>query len=67
MPIEDDEAPASEESEPLKDKTDEEEDEAVIEDVSDDESKSEEKEKKTKTVLKEEWMHLNSLPPVWTR
>ncbi|KAF8639823.1 hypothetical protein AX17_001079 [Amanita inopinata Kibby_2008] len=46
--------------------SDKDEEEAVVEDVSNDEEK-EEASKKTKTVQVEEWVQLNSQPPLWTR
>ena len=38
-------------------------DEALVEDVSDDDGK----EPETKKVTVEEWMHINPMPPVWMR
>lgn len=44
------------------------EDEAVIEDVNDDEPESEEVEApKMKDVVVDEWIHMNSQPPIWMR
>ncbi|CCL99418.1 uncharacterized protein FIBRA_01436 [Fibroporia radiculosa] len=41
------------------------EDEAIIEDISDD--TEEEKAPETKSVTVEEWIHMNSQPPIWMR
>lgn len=44
------------------------EDEAIVEDVSEDEKKDEEPApKKMKSVLVEEWVQLNANPPLWAR
>jgi len=43
------------------------EDEAIVEDVEDVKAEEEVKPVKTKTVVKEEWLHLNSQPPIWMR
>ncbi|KAF8528822.1 cation-transporting ATPase [Hysterangium stoloniferum] len=43
------------------------EDEAIVEDVEDVKVEEEVKPVKMKTVVKEEWVHLNSQPPIWTR
>lgn len=67
VPVEDEESPVPEESEAVKPESDEDDDEAVIEEVSDEEPEAEKKEKKTKKVIVDEWMHLNSMPPVWLR
>ncbi|GJE84143.1 heat shock protein Hsp90 [Phanerochaete sordida] len=60
------EVPVDEEEEEVTEKPkseDEDEDEAVVEDV----EEEEEKPKKTKSVTVEEWVHLNSQPPIWMR
>ena len=67
VPVEDEEQSSPEDDRQDKKVDNDDDDEAVIEEVSDDEPKAEEKEKKTVKVLKEEWMHLNPLPPVWIR
>ncbi|OCB87541.1 heat shock protein Hsp90 [Sanghuangporus baumii] len=70
VPVEDEESPASDKSDPGPEKqtsSADDDDEAVIEEVSDEEKDTEEKEKKTKKVLVDEWMHINPLPPVWLR
>ena len=46
------------------------EDEAIVEDVEDVKIKVEEeneKPMKMKTIVTEDWVHLNALPPIWTR
>ncbi|KAJ8482248.1 hypothetical protein ONZ45_g15022 [Pleurotus djamor] len=43
------------------------EDEAVIEEVSEDKKEEEKPPVKTKTVVVDEWKHLNSQPPIWMR
>lgn len=62
VPIEED-TPAEEV--PVKKSSEEDEDEAVVEDVT--EEDEEEKPKQTKSVNVEEWVHLNSQPPIWMR
>lgn len=42
-----------------------EDDEALVEDA--EEKVVEEKKKETKSVVVDEWVHLNSQPPIWTR
>lgn len=59
VPVEDEE---SEETEKPKSE-DEDDEEASVEDV----EEEEEKPKKTKSVTVEEWVHLNSQPPIWMR
>ena len=59
VPVEE-ETPAEE---PVEKSDDEDEDEAVVEDV----TEEVEKPKETKTVTVEEWVHLNSQPPIWMR
>lgn len=54
------------ESADSSDKAERDEEEAVIEDISP-ESEDKETTKKTKTVEVEEWLQLNSQPPLWTR
>lgn len=45
------------------------EDEVLVEDITEDSDKDapESKKAKTKTVLVDEWMNLNPLPPIWLR
>ena len=62
VPIED-EFPAEEA--PVKKSEDEDEDEAIVEDVTEEDEV--EKPKPTKSVTVEEWIHLNSQPPIWMR
>ncbi|KAA1466486.1 HSP90-domain-containing protein [Dentipellis sp. KUC8613] len=65
VPIE--ETPAEVTKEATEDNDDDDdEDEAVIEEVSEDSEKEKEK-PKTKTVLVDDWQHLNAQPPLWTR
>lgn len=48
--------------------SEEDEDEAIVEEISEDEEKTpEEKEIKMKSVVVDEWMHLNPMPPLWLR
>ncbi|KZT12574.1 heat shock protein Hsp90 [Laetiporus sulphureus 93-53] len=54
--------PAESESE----KEDVDEDEAIVEDVTEKETEEDET-PKTKSVTKEEWIHMNSQPPIWMR
>lgn len=61
------EVPVEEESaeeKPAKKSDDEDDDEPVVEDVVDED---EEKPVQTKSVAVEEWVHLNSHPPIWMR
>ncbi|KAI9001433.1 heat shock protein Hsp90 [Trametes punicea] len=43
------------------------EDEAIVEDVSDEKEAEEKREPKLKPITVEEWIHLNSQPPIWMR
>lgn len=62
VPVEDEET--SEETAPSAEFSDEDE-EAVVEDVED--KDDEEKELKTKSIVVDEWVHLNSQAPIWMR
>ena len=69
MPDEEEEAEAlsDEEATLAEEAVEVDEDEAVIEDVAE-ESQSEEIEApKLKDVVVEEWVHMNSQPPIWQR
>lgn len=43
------------------------EDEAVVEEVGETEAEGKETEVKMKTVVVDDWTHLNPLPPIWLR
>ena len=43
------------------------EDEVVVEEVEENVDETKEKEVKMKTVVVDEWKHLNPLPPIWMR
>ncbi len=43
------------------------EDEAVVEEVEETVDETKEKEVKMKTIVVDEWKHLNPLPPIWMR
>ena len=64
VPVEEDENSATEDSEKTVPLTDDEEEEAVVEDL---EELEEPQEPKTKEVVIDEWVHLNSQPPIWMR
>ncbi|TFK43547.1 Hsp90 protein-domain-containing protein [Crucibulum laeve] len=55
------------ESEPTTSATDEDEDEAIVEEVTKDEEKPEPPAPKMKNVTVEEWVRLNAQAPLWTR
>lgn len=46
-------------------KTETDDEEVLVEDIKDDDEKT--TPAKMKTVVKEEWEHLNSQPPIWAR
>ncbi|EKM59171.1 uncharacterized protein PHACADRAFT_249432 [Phanerochaete carnosa HHB-10118-sp] len=62
VPVEDEETETTETPKP-KSENDDDDEEASVEDV----EEEEEKPKKTKPVVVEEWVHLNSQPPIWMR
>lgn len=64
VPVED-ETVAAEEPTPSKEASDDEDEEAVVEDT--EETVEETKPPKTKSVIVDEWVQLNSQQPIWTR
>ena len=62
VPVEDEESETEKTEKPKSE--DEDDEEASVEDV---EEEEEEKPKKTESVTVEEWVHLNSQPPIWSR
>lgn len=64
VPVED-ETVATEEPTPSKEASDNEDEEAVVEDT--EESVEETKPPKTRSVIVDEWVQLNSQQPIWTR
>ena len=68
VPVEEEETStteAADEAAASADATDGENEEAVVEDV--EETEVEQKEQKTKSVVVDEWVHLNSQAPIWMR
>ncbi|KAF8897518.1 Hsp90 protein-domain-containing protein [Infundibulicybe gibba] len=61
------ETSASSEADSAEETPVEDEDEAVVEDVSGDEDKKESPPQKMKTINVEEWVQLNAQPPLWMR
>ena len=56
-----------EEPEPSVAPEDDDDEEALVEDEEEEEKEVEEKKKETKSVTVDEWVHLNSQPPIWVR
>ena len=56
-----------EEPEPSAAPEDDDDEGALVEDEEEEEKEVEEKKKETKSVTVDEWVHLNSQPPIWVR